>query len=264
MAQLIKINQCVSRYQHNFRLYANRYHWLKQRRGQEWKQNWENHLSHIKTYGGVDDNEDKKSWFHDFENWLFEKQIEWSTRTAYEQSQLPESIREECWLKRIVHGINDVSFLMFQPVLLTKSGSVQLDSLLISNDTISCIHPVSGAYGAVFRPVSQRQWKIIADGGNIRTIINPLISLRRSQAVVSSFLKKNELSGFNVTSVVYAPECYIEDPGTGSYEAEFVDRRNELSWFQKVDQHSLLMKREQVDCVEQLLIHCETVAEPRD
>jgi hypothetical protein len=260
MAQLIKINQCVSRYQLNFRCYANRYNWLKKRRMEAWRENWlDNH-----TIQNSVNNVDKYSnhWKVDFDDWLFDKQLAWSTSTAFERSERPVTIRTEHWLRRMLKGINDVSFIMYQPVLLTKSGPVQLDSLLITNDMICCVHPLLGETGDVYQPYSQRMWYQITNGAVVRPLVNPMISLRRTKAVVAAFLKGKGLTSMQVGAVVYTPDCYIERTAN-DYESDFVDQRNEREWFQKMDQHSLLMKREQIESAEALLSMSETLCESR-
>ncbi|MCO7124890.1 hypothetical protein NIE88_03755 [Sporolactobacillus shoreicorticis] len=259
MAQLIKINQCISRYQMNFRSYANRYHWLKKRRYAEWKEDWERVHSIQKS----DDDADKyKNQMKDeFEDWFFDKQLEWSTRTAFEWSSCPDTIYSEHWLRRFIKEINDVSFFMYRPVLLTRSGPVQLDSLLIANDMICCVQPLLSDPGDVFQTASQRNWNVITNGA-VRPLLNPLISLRRSKAVVSAFLQSKGVPDMDVEMIVYAPDCYIEYKGSKP-EGFFVDLRNEAAWFQKVNQHSLLIKRGQIECVEALLDDSETVSEPR-
>lgn len=260
MAQLIKINQCVSRYQVDLRCYANRFTWLKKKRMEEWKERWENRLD-IKNRAQQDDKYSKPLKI-EFGNWMFEKQLDWSTRTAFEWSIRPDKIHTEQWLRRILEGINDVSFFMYQPVLLTKSGPVQLDSVLITNDIICCVHPLKGEPGNVFRNVTQRKWCEMTNGV-MRPLISPLISLRRTKAVVSAFLKSHDLASMKIEAAVYAPECYIEQT-MSNYEADFIDRRNERDWFIRLDQHSLLMKREQLEAAELLLKHSETIADPRN
>ncbi|GAY77531.1 hypothetical protein [Sporolactobacillus inulinus] len=249
MTQLIKVNQCISRYQLNFLGYANRYPWLKKRRHVEWK---------LRQQGGLADRAEPEQRFDD---WLFAKQLLWASSTAEAYSPFPDQLLQTVWLRRLLKGINDVSFLMYQPVLLTKSGPVQLDSILLMNDRICCIHPLLGAAGDVFQPLEQRRWQQITNGAK-RTLVNPLIALRRTKAVISAFLRNQGMTELQAQGVVYAPQAYIEKVPAES-EIVFVDRRNEREWFQRADQHSLLLKREQVACAEALLHASETFAEPR-
>ncbi|SFG42436.1 hypothetical protein [Sporolactobacillus nakayamae] len=260
MAQLIKVNQCVSRYQLNLRCYANRYNWLKKRRMEAWREKWLDKHTIQNSVSGVD--KYSNHWKIGFDDWLFDKQVLWSTRTAFERSARPDDILTEQWLRRMLKGINDVSFFMYRPVLLTKSGPVQLDSLLITNDRICCVHPLLGETGDVFQPYSQRMWNQITNGAAVRPLVNPMISLRRTKAVVAAFLKGKGLTSMQVATVVYAPDCYIEDT-VNDYETDFVDQRNESEWFQRMDQHSLLMKREQLEAAEALLKMSETLCDSR-
>lgn len=256
MAQLIKIRQCVSRYQINLPGYANRFIWLKNRRLAEWKEKRGFPEPERRMSGGtskvlIKDPDEK------FYHWLFEEQLDWATRTAGERSLCPDEVRGQDWLKRILRAVNDVSFMLYRPVLLWQSAAVQLDSVLITNDTIWCIKPLSGEESSVFQEISARKWQEIVTGST-RDWLNPLISLHRTEHVVSAVMSNLGIE-MNTAGAVFAPASYIEfvheTPGI-----QFIDLRNEKEWYERLSRHSLMMKREQIKAAEALLAHCETEA----
>ncbi len=252
MAQLIKLRQCVSRYEVDLRRYANRFIWLKNRRLNEWKQRAESST--------LQDLDHQVKLGKEFTAWLYRIQLDWATRTSDQRSSCPEEIEGAEWIKRLLGEVNDIAFLIYRPVLLTQSAAVQLDSLIITNDTIWCVKPMSGENGSVFQEVSGRKWKEIVSGGE-REVLNPLISLNRTRAVVDAFLKNRGI-GMKIVSTAYAPDSYIEFVHEDAGES-FVDFRNEREWFEMLSQHSLLMKRVQIEAAEALLNHFETIASPR-
>lgn len=241
MAQLIKVCQCVSRYQDDMLLYAGRFLRLKSRRIAEWKSRGQ---------------ESRKA----FEDWLFRMQLDWATRTAEQLSVCPDEIDRAIWTRSLLHQINDLSFLAYRPILLTQSGAVQLDSLLITNDIVWCILPLQGEEGSVFQEISGRRWREIVSGGE-HTRISPLISLKRTQKIINAFLNQEGLA-MKTASAVLAPESFIEfvpdDRGTS-----LIDRRSYRDWLDEISRHSLILKKMQVQTADALLGHFETVAEPR-
>lgn len=259
MAQLIKIRQCVSRYQIDLSGYAGRFVWLKNRRLAEWKEKrglggsgW--------RFPGAKDTEFHADTEKQFYEWLFEEQLDWATRTAGERSLCPDEIRGQNWLKKILRAVNDVSFVLYCPVLLSKSAAVQLDSILITNDTIWCIKPLAGEEGSVFQEMSARKWREIMTGST-REWLNPLISLRRTEKIIASMMKNLGIK-MNTAGAVFAPASYIEfvheTPGI-----RYVDLRREREWYENLSEHSLMLKKEQIMAAEALLAHSETDAGSR-
>ncbi|WP_010630467.1 hypothetical protein [Sporolactobacillus vineae] len=241
MAQLIKVGQCVSRYQNDVLRYAGRFLRLKSRRAAEW-----------------DDRQEGTG--RNFEHWLFRMQLDWATRTADRRSACPDDMQRALWVQKLLHQINDLSFIAYKPVLLTRSGAVQLDSLLITNDVVWCILSLPGETGSVFQEISGRRWREIISGGE-RTLISPLISLKRTQKVIDAFLKQEGLE-MRTASAVLSTESFIEfvpdDRGVS-----LVDRRSLRNWLDEIARHSLILKKGQVLAAEALLAHFETVDESR-
>jgi hypothetical protein len=169
-------------------------------------------------------------------------------------------MQQALWVKKLMHQINDLSFIAYNPVLLTQSGAVQLDSLLITNDVVWCILSLPGEEGSVFQEISGRRWREIISGGE-RTLISPLISLKRTQEVIDAFLKQEGIA-MRTASAVLTTESFIEfvpdDRGVS-----LVDRRGFQHWLDEISRHSLILKKGQILAAEALLDHFETVDEPR-
>ncbi|WP_332238974.1 hypothetical protein [Sporolactobacillus sp. KGMB 08714] len=259
MAQMIKIRQCVSRYQIDLPGYAGRFVWLKSRRLAEWKE--ERGLQDTdRSLSGAKDTTLPADPERLFYEWLFEEQLDWATRTADKHSPCPNEVHGQNWLKKILRAVNDVSFVLYCPVLLSKSAAVQLDSLLITNDTIWCIKPLIGEEGSVFQEVSARKWREILTG-SVRERLNPLISLVRTESVVSSLMSNLGIK-MKTAGAVFAPESYIEFVHRKP-DIRCIDLRSKRDWYEELSAHSLMLKKEQITAAETLLAHSETDAEMR-
>ncbi|CAM3258141.1 NERD domain-containing protein [Sporolactobacillus spathodeae] len=260
MAQLVKIEQCVSRYQIDFLRYANRYVWLKKRREEEW-------LLRAKR---IEANRKGQTVFADpnvvekpdpaFYNWLFNMQLEWASRTVDERSVLPKEVTERSWLRETLKEVNDLAFFFYRPIILARNAEIQLDSLILTNDTLWCVKVLNGEPGSVFQEQSPRKWREIVSGG-ARDQLNPLISLQRSRHVLTSFLSAQCLE-MQVCMAVYAPESFIEFVPE-QFDLRLVDRRGRAYWYRELSQQSLLLKRQQVETAEALLQSFKTDAAER-
>lgn len=253
MAQLIKVCHCVSRYQNGMLRYAGRFIRLKNRRTEEWEKQQEG----IGTFPGMGYQDGNRK---EFENWLFRMQLDWATRTPERRSICPDEIEDAAWVRKLLHQINDLSFLAYRPVLLTKSGAVQLDSLLITNDVIWCVLSLPGEAGSVFQEISGRKWREIITGGE-REVLSPLISLRRTQTVIGAFLKQEGIA-MKTASAVLAPQGFIEFVPDDS-GAALVDLRGMRNWLDEISRHSLMLKKTQLQTADALLAHFETIDAPR-
>ncbi|RYL94549.1 nuclease-related domain-containing protein [Sporolactobacillus sp. THM19-2] len=251
MAQLIKIGQCVSRYQIHLMRYAHRFILLKKRRQEQWM-----HRENREQPSGSARKHEKDL----FEEWIYDMQTEWATRTAVEQSRFPEAWASQSWVKRLLTEVNDLSFFMFRPVLKAGEATIQLDSLLLTADAVWCLTALEGERGSVFQGISRRKWREIRSD-DVRELLNPLIALKRTRRIVSGYLGKFGLS-VPVLAAVYVPNGFIEFVQEES-GLSLVDLRNESAWLRLISRHSMMMKRDQIAATEALLSGCVTVASDR-
>ncbi|RYL93753.1 hypothetical protein EWI07_06185 [Sporolactobacillus sp. THM7-4] len=260
MAQLIKFNRCISRYQMDFLRYSSRFVRLKKKRLADWKENdafpkraarkpdgkYDYHASDVKEQEA-------------FDEWLFTMQLNWATRTAWERSGFPDEIRRMSWLRTLLHEVNDLTFVLYNPVIRIKSASVQLEPLVITSDTVWCVKPLTGEDSSVFQELTPRKWREIRTG-TTREWLNPLISLNRTRVIVAAFLDHNKI-GMKTRAAVYSPLSYIEFVHSSRTTA--VDIRNAHVWYRELSMHSLMMKSEQILTADALLQACETEAVSR-
>lgn len=260
MAQLVKIEQCVSRYQTDFMRYANRFIWLKKRREAEWllrktRSEAERNGARLFTEPAAAEKRDP-----DFYSWLYAMQLDWASSTSDSFSALPQNMQRQDWLKDCLQQVNDLVFFFYQPILVTQSAEVQLNSLILTNDTVWCLTPLHGESYSVFQEENGRRWREIINGGS-RTHLNPLIALQRTRRIMSAFLSAHQLD-MKVKMVVLAPDSFIEFV-PDQFDLELIDRRRKKDWYQQLSRQSLLFKRCQTDAAEQLLEHVKTDASAR-
>lgn len=262
MAQLIKIDQCVSRYQIDLRHYANRFLRLKRRRWAKWKERWET----IPENGRLNLSKKKRETGtlaelkKDFNSWFFKEQILWATATSKEKSEIPDQLRQNAWLKTLLSTVNDVTFILYYPVLKVKSAVVQVDPILVTNDAVWCVKPLLGEEGSVFQESSQRKWKEIVTGG-AHERMNPMISLNRTAAVAEELLSEQGID-IKVKSALVSPTSFIEFIHAPA-DVSIIDRRFTDEWLAGISDQSSTLKHSQLKAAEELLSRSETDAYAR-
>lgn len=247
--------QCISRYQINLPRYANRFIWLKKRRYAEWCAE-----AAVPTdrSGRYIVSEDEAAPFYD---WLYAEQLIWASKTAWSNSPIPEGVREAGWLKTLLRAVDDIAFVLYRPVVMAGTASVQLDSMLITSDQVWCLYPLSGEKGSVFQEQSRRTWREIRSETD-RQMINPEVSLARTKSVVSSLLAKKGIA-MGVAAAVFTTDGYIEFVHTAA-DTRFIDRRTCRDWFRRLSIQSTMFKKDQIEAASLLLSLCETGSGLRD
>ncbi|MFT8870780.1 MAG: hypothetical protein ABF868_00660 [Sporolactobacillus sp.] len=255
MAQLVKIRECVSRYQLDLSRYARRYILLKQRRAEQWLE--------ARGLNAARKQEKEPAGIHPgaaFYRWLYAVQLEWASQTSERRSPLPEDLLTQHWLAGLLRAVNDLAFFLYYPVLKTQQAEVQLDCLLLTGSTIWVVKPLIGEAGSVFQAQDARKWQEIVSGGR-REQLNPLISLARSRHVMTALLKHAAID-MEVAGAVYAPESFIEFAQEERGVA-LIDQRMCGDWHRRLSEQTLLFKRSQLEAAHLLLEHCLTHADVR-
>ncbi|MFD2618008.1 hypothetical protein [Terrilactibacillus laevilacticus] len=263
MAQLIKVNECISRYECDLQHYANRFITLKQKRWLQWRDQFERPrddrpVNLAKRFSSISTIDQLKSVYY---KWLFEQQIIWATSTAGFYSDNQEDLSHVTWLKICLSELNDVTFILYKPVLLMKQTMLQLDSLIITNDTLWCVKPLIGEDGSVFQEINNRLWKEMKREESPQ-FINPFISLKRTKTALRTFLQTQNLS-MPIKFLIFAPNSYVEfvhhDANT-----EICDRRDKNQISKKICHHSSTLKSQQIIITNRLLSQMATSAFERD
>ncbi|MFC7393584.1 hypothetical protein [Scopulibacillus cellulosilyticus] len=259
MAHLIKLDECISRYQLDLNTYINRFIQIKRRRFEQWKTAWETQAGQIykSKLRGITTQEEFKAKFH---LWLFKQQIKWATSTAEKFSECPPHYLKDHWLKQCLAELNDVTLLFCNPVIQMKKAAVPLESIILTPYEIWCVKHLQGEKQSVFQTLSQRKWREITSRGQIN-IVNPLISLRHTGAIVSNILKQHHITR-PVRLCLLSMQSYIENVENAG-QIEFYDCRGAAGWLENLNKPHSLLKHDQLVAAKTLYKYCSTKANNR-
>ncbi|REJ05396.1 NERD domain-containing protein [Halobacillus trueperi] len=293
MAQLIKLNDYISRYETNIYQYPSRYvklksdHWnkMKKRFEQGWvekpiengkrieeeeqkgikkffkKKSKEEAEESIENPLSKDDfpssTEELKQYYLDG---LIPFQLKWATTTLMEKSFLDPSYKQNSDLKYFLQRFPDTFLLMFEPVVQMKNAEVEIDHLLIGPSGIEIISLLSHPNGESIHPTSENSWNIEKEGGQSK-VLSPMHSLRRTETFVKSVLNKYQLD-FPYRKVVLSKNMRFVS-GQVPYRTDWIGKDQYTSWFHEKRAVKSPLKYDQLKVAEALLKHCRTIAVKR-
>ncbi len=242
MAQLVKCRDYVSRYEQNLKRYVNQFISNKSRRWNAFKSKH---------------SEEEKGLFYER---LFNHQLIWASSTSLRRSNGIVGLKHDEVLKDVLKWFGDTGLLFYRPVLKLDQVEVETDLILITPTTIWVMVYLKGEKGSVFQEQSRRQWTEVRSG-EIRTLVNPLLSLARSTEVVKQCLGRMS-ERLPIRSVLMVPESFVEfsEPGRG---VQILDQSLFPAWLKTVEPYRAAFKNLQLRCVETLLNHSITEAELR-
>ncbi|WP_373893110.1 NERD domain-containing protein [Virgibacillus natechei] len=285
MAQLIKLQDYISRYEWNVYRYPTQYIRLKQDNWKKLYQEWSNpkeefekepvssetvkqsRFSKLKRFlkreGQSEEEKLESSTIpysktdlkqHYLDN-LMNFQLKWATSTVTDTSFMNESYYNDPTLKYFLQRFPDTYLTMYHPIFNIKNAPIDGEILLISPIGIEIIKLVEENQGAYIIASEERTW-MLETGRKQSKILSPLIALKRTEKLVRGILhmegidfpiEKTVLSRTN--SIVSNSEPYKTNIiGNLEYEAWFNHKRKLIS----------PLKSSQLKASEILLGYCQT------
>lgn len=262
MAQLLKIDDCHSRYQQNVTIYANRYVQLKDKRWTQWEEAWQNPHSESppsirKQVSRAGTKEKLQLKFQDL---LLEHKIMWATSTAETVSDVKETYLEEPWFDFCLRKFSDMSFILYKPTLEIQNGLVQLETVLITPGAVWCLKGCYGEKESVFQGLNARTWQELTSQGTVKRV-NPMVSLKQTYRIVSALLRGAELS-LPIHMGLIAPESYVEFIDHES-AARVFDKRSVGEILSRLAIRHATFKHDQLRAAAYLLEKTHTLARQR-
>jgi hypothetical protein len=239
MAQLVKLQDYVSRYEKNLYHYQSLFMRLKEKRLKNFLHKNEN------SQTPVNKEEIKK----EFRNSLFGHQLNWATSTVREISSLHPKYENNKVLRFLSQETPDNYFLLFEPVLQVKSAPIELDIILIGPASIWLAVWMEGE-GIWQETDNKRFWKN-TDSDQRETRLNPLIRLDRMNKIIAEWAEpfKQQLA---IKSTIVAPDSYIDLP-VDWRKVTYIDKRNFKEWHRQLVHESAPVKSQQLKFISLLL-----------
>lgn len=295
MAHLIKLEDCVSRYQYDMYRYPSQFSRLKRERWKRLKQEWGS--AYLNEDPTVEDyvEQQKKSFldaFHKIKKWykreriervndefedqnykfkyktltevksiflqeLYQFQLKWASSTLLEKSPINRSYYDDEFLKWLLQSLPDNYFILYYPVVRFPKAPVQFDILLIGPVEIWCIVNLDGNENGIFQKHSDRYW--LEKVGDVeKKIINPFLSINRMNTILKSILAELEMD-IPIQKAVITKKGYIDVEALWS-KTLFLDQRSIQQWHEKLKKNTSPIKSIQLNFSQHLLNVCQTTS----
>ncbi|GEL77210.1 NERD domain-containing protein [Tenuibacillus multivorans] len=283
MAQLIKLQDYISRYEQDMFRYPSQFIRMKKDSFHRLREQWESEKE--MPILSEPEQEEKQSLFqkifnrkkefnvweeeehrelplpvdeHElkqlFLNQVFSFQLKWASSTLQEVSYFDQVYETDNLLKYFLQRFPDTYLLLYQPIFKMKQAVIEGDIIIVTPTDIMCVSVLDGASGTTYQPVDERKWQTI-DEGQVHTVVNPLIGLKRMEKMISSILQYHELE-FPIKKVVLARNQRILNQ-TPAYQTEYVDLLNYEEWFDAIRKTGYPIKYQQLKVSEALLEHTQ-------
>ncbi|TFJ92594.1 NERD domain-containing protein [Lentibacillus salicampi] len=292
MAQLIKLEDYISRYEWNIYRYPSQFIRMKQDHWKKLHDMWLNGeilheavqeeppvsvFSRWKSFltpgrskmepVPQDENyvpETETDLKHYFLDKLFPQQLKWASSTVTDVSFMAENYYENDRLKYYLQRFPDTYLLMYYPIFTIKKAPVDGEIILISPIGIDIIYMVEKTPGAVITAEGKRSWLIKerkerTEGES--KMLSPILALKRTEQIVKSVLNQENIE-FPIKKVVLSRTNDIVSHAE-PYNTKLIGKHDYKDWLtEKRKLHSPL-KNLQLKAAEGLLKNCQITAVKR-
>lgn len=281
MAQLIKLENYISRYEQDPFHYPSQYMRLKQEQWQQLLHAFENPKEPKK----IELIEKDTSFFGQFRkkkqieedaeletnplpqtkeqlkvfylDQLFQFQLKWASSTISLMSFIDREYQEDLVLKYLLQRFPDTYLVMYHPIFRLKKAEIETDIIMITPFDVFIIKLVEYPSDVKIIAGDDRQW--YKEEKSVRsTFISPILSLKRTDKIVKSILKYKEIN-IPVTKVVLSRSNVIEyhlEP----YQTRYIDKKIHEAWLMEQRKLQTTLKHVQLKTIDALLSFSDTVS----
>lgn len=260
MAQLIKLQDYVSKYQADIYHFPSKFIQLKKDSWSKMKQLYESGELSSKAKGRhpaqplPETDEELKRYFL---NGLLPIQLKWASSTVWDLSYIHRSFHKDDILRFFLHRIPDSYLLMYNPIVLMRQSEMEALPILIGPQGVEIIHYVSGKNGGTLEPTKENSWMMNHNGFDTK-IINPTYGLKRTEAFVQSVCKNYGLH-LPIKKIVMAPDLRFRST-LEPFGTDLIGKDRFKHWLTVKRTGTSPLKSEQLKTADALLKHCKTVS----
>ena len=191
---------------------------------------------------------------------LLNFQMKWATSTVAHRSFVRMEYYNDPILKYLLQRFPDTYLIMYHPIFTIKKAPIETDILLISPIGIEIIHFIEYEEDAVIMAGNERTWHI-ESGDKEKKVLNPIIALSRTEKIVKSILVKHELE-FDIKKTVLSRKNNIIS-ATDPYSTSIIGKMDYEDWFKAKRRLASPLKNTQIKAAEVLLKQCQTTSVKR-
>ncbi|MRG87749.1 nuclease-related domain-containing protein [Salinibacillus xinjiangensis] len=292
MAQLIKLQDYISRYEIDFYRYPGQFIRLKKENWHKVYEHWELNQPRIETPEELETSGTKESFSlknlfirrkekdlfaqpsisteqitdiprdeeqlkHKFLDHIFRFQLKWASSTIREQSELSDDYKYSSTLKFLLQRLPDSFLVLYQPIFRLKNATVEGDIIIITPLSVLCLTFLDEGEGVKIIPKEGRTWFVEQADVQSR-ILSPLISLKRTEHIIKSIFAKYDIDMPVKKVVISEKNEMVTDMET--YNTNYIGEGQYEEWFTQLRKLSSPLKHVQLKAGEALLKHCQTTS----
>ncbi|SFB37156.1 hypothetical protein SAMN04488072_12030 [Lentibacillus halodurans] len=289
MAQLIKLEDYISRYEWNVYRYPSQFIRMKQ---DNWKKlhdmwldeemmeetvpdkpvsafsKWKSFLTlgSRKMESEMPDEENalpktENDLKHYFLDQLFPIQLKWASSTVTDVSFSDKNYDENDQLKYFLQRFPDTYLVMYYPIFNIKKAPVDGEIILISPIGIEIIHIIEKTAGAIITADNERTWLVKEKNKQESKMLSPMLALKRTEQIIKSILNLENIE-YPIKKVVLSRENPITFHGE-PYNTKLIGKHEYEHWFGEKRQLVSPLKSQQLKIAELLLKNCQTTSVKR-
>lgn len=191
---------------------------------------------------------------------LYRFQLKWASSTVFEKSYFPSKFYFEENLKFFLQRFPDTFLILYKPVFRLQKAVVEAEVIMLTPTDVWCITFLEEENSAVFIGSNERFW-LKRTTHREKKVLNPLISLNRTERIVRKILETEEID-FPIHKLVISRNGYIDYP-TAPFDIKVAEARNFEEWFQSMRSLKSPLKHIQLKSAESLLQFCQTTSTRR-
>lgn len=187
-----------------------------------------------------------------FLNQLYPFQLKWATSTLTQVSYTDKKYYYDEQLKFFLQHFPDIYLVMYYPIFNIKKAPIDTDIIIISPLEIEIISLIHEEPNTTVIIDDERTWTVDYNE-TTKKIISPVISLKRTEQIINSILKKYDLT-FHIRKTVLSENArflYTTEP----YNVQLIDKKDFENWYKEKRSLSISLKAAQLKVMGALLEH---------
>ncbi|QHS23069.1 NERD domain-containing protein [Virgibacillus sp. MSP4-1] len=199
---------------------------------------------------------DKETLKYDFLDHIFKFQLKWASSTIREYSTVDDKFRTDASLRYFLQRFPDTFLVMYKPVFQLQKASVEADIILITPVQVICLTVINENEKVTLLPEDGRTWFKELEGVQTR-MLSPMIGLKRTENIVKSILNKYSVD-IPISKVILSRNNKIKFQSE-PYKTEYIGREQYQEWFEQLRSFTSPLKHIQLKTAEALLKDCHSV-----
>ena len=191
---------------------------------------------------------------------LLNFQLKWATSTVTDVSFMDKAYYADSVLKYFLQRFPDTYLIMYYPIFSIKKAPVDGEIIMISPLGVEIIYLVEEEAGATIFAGNDRTWTVESKREQ-RKLLSPLISLKRTEKIIRSIFYA-EQHDFSIKKTILSrvnPIHFAQEP----YQTNVIGSQQYEKWFQEKRQLDSPLKSRQLKAAGALLKFSHTTSVKR-